>query len=290
MGQRIDPESPDTAPLTPALSPSSEESSGSAPLGSPHVLGPFAGSKISIRYEADIILEHGRGRLITTESVIGPDDRELIKTPSAWPYRATGQLLIWFPHGQCCLGTGSLIGERYVLTAAHNLYDPEYGGKASRVVFTPGRNLDEDPPFGWSTAVRCWFPPAYAQHDDTADYALVWLDRPLGREAGWYSVAVREDSALRTQEAIVAGYPIDKPERGRQMWGARNRIVWVDRSHVYYEVDTGFGQSGSGVFIEEAGRRRLIAVHTEGQGSRNCGVRITESVYADLFGQIREAP
>lgn len=234
----------------------------------------------------------GRAIIVTPEDCIGEDDgREEIHPTTVWPFRATGQLIVRFPTGQRCIGTGCLIGKRHVLTAAHNLYEPSMGGRAVRADFVPARD-GESAPYGESVAVKMWYPPAYEQGQVNADYAVLWLATDVGSQVGYYKVQPHGPAELINQEVSIAGYPIDKPGSGKNLWGARNTVAYADEDFLHYIVDTGQGQSGSGIFLKDpaSGRQHLVGIHTEGAGSYNRGVRVSSTLFHECFSRIARAP
>lgn len=239
----------------------------------------------------DAHLVNGRGVIITQEDPIGRDDREQVHPTSVWPYRATGQIIVKFPNGQRCIGTGCLIGKRHVLTAAHNLFEPSMGGRAVRADFIPARD-GETAPYGESLAVKIWYPLAYEQGDARADYALLWLASDVGEQVGYYKVQPHAPAELVNQEVSIAGYAVDKPGSGKNLWGARNAVAYADEDFLHYIVDTGGGQSGSGIFLKDtaSGTQHLVGIHTEACGSYNRGVRVSSTLFRECFGRIARDP
>src|SRR5262249_39859562 len=80
-------------------------------------------------------------------SIIGRDDRVRVTNTRAFPWSAVCQLQSTFPDGYRGLGSGAVIGSRYVLTAGHVVYDSSHGGWASKVQVAAGRN-GSSLPFG----------------------------------------------------------------------------------------------------------------------------------------------
>lgn len=54
-----------------------------------------------------------------------------------FPYKCVGVIYAWYDH-KYAIGTGFIIGERFVLTVAHNVYSRKKASYFSDLVFYPG--------------------------------------------------------------------------------------------------------------------------------------------------------
>jgi len=220
------------------------------------------------------------------QSTFGDDDRVLIQDTTQIPWRCVCQLVIDGLHGRQLLGTGWLAGPHTVITAGHNLYSHEYNHQATKVWVLPGRCGDVVP-FGYDAATnfdvhRNWKDNGNHEYD----IGVIWLDKPIGTNLGWFGYAACADTQLQNLLINNSGYPADKP-LGTQ-WFNAGRLQSIKTRTLSYGLDTEPGQSGSPIFYYDAQMRRIVvAIHAYGNNSENIGIRITPDIYTTIAGWIK---
>lgn len=173
--------------------------------------------------------------------IFGTDDRVLITDTTAIPFRFICCLDLVFanptdPTSSFLLrGSGTLISDRHVLTAAHNVLGdmtrlgaPGIRAMAARIFAAPGRN-GTNFPFGRSEAINMRVTPQWQTSANAEfDFALLTLHDPLGatnqtalgnRPLGFWShpqlgggtrIRPLEIKVLRNMPVNLSGYPSDK--------------------------------------------------------------------------------
>lgn len=200
-----------------------------------------------------------------TEAVVLQDERQPVSNSTAVPWRAICHLEIQRQSGAKAVGTGWFAGPHTVITAGHCLFDPSNGGYATDVVVVPGRH-GNSAPLGYDKAVNMHIHPRWATNRDGAwDLAaLTMRDGALGALAGYFDVGVFPDNVLSMHMVNNAGFPFENSKPYGTMWSGFGRIEHVSEDHLYYQIDTSEGQSGSPIFhYDSVSQRRIVlGVHT----------------------------
>jgi len=181
-----------------------------------------------------------------------------------------------FPKGSA-IGTGFLISEQDVLTAAHCLYDPELGGWATSITFIPARD-GAHKPLGHAHGKEWQVPKRWRkQKDSTFDYGIITLGQKVN--SNFFRLRSHPQALLEDENYNITGSPGDAGKKG-EMWTIRGPLDKVDRFRLAYALDTTGGQSGSPIWRQcgcKYSHNICVGVHTDGF-TKYCAERINNGV------------
>jgi glutamyl endopeptidase len=240
------------------------------------------------------------------ETVIGPDDRILVKETTRFPWRAIAQLEITPQTGKPgpLIGTAWFAGAKTLITAGHCVYDPvQIGGWARSIKVVPGK-YGTTAPFEIHSAARFatvdqWLNLAGTEQGYGYDIGCIQLSTAVGEKTGVFAVKSVNDKDLQEQLVNVCGYPVDK-NLGTMQYLHANRIKATAPQRVFYDVDTYGGQSGSAVYVLNAPGDvpQAVAIHAYGTGATpsdvhlvvNSGTRLTAVLVEQIKKWITDNP
>lgn len=194
-------------------------------------------------------------------------------------------------------GTGFMIGPSAVATAAHVVYNTEYGGDnfiESGTVFPA--HADNSNPYGSSDIIGVVVYDAWTDDNNGEyDWAIIELNSNIGDNVGWLGLRY-QGSSYNGTDISVNGYPKyvdidnDGDEDITEIMYRSNGTISSSYTRLLRSVDTntGGGMSGGPIYINSGSSGyTAIAIHSGSSkttsGSKfNLFVRITQDVYNDL--------
>ena len=190
-------------------------------------------------------------------------------------------------------GSGILIGPYHVLTCAHVIFPPQDQLTTEITVF-PGQNGPDShcrvKSDGWIVS------PNYRGadcHTAAEDYGVIRLSCPMN--PGFVPLRPFNPTTLAGATASLAGYPWGRSEKARHMYFSRGLItsgvtitsctgtlangqlnanpgpITATTNLIAHNLDTAPAQSGSPMWIVQAGGRFLVALHSGRIGNNRFG-------------------
>ncbi len=174
--------------------------------------------------------------------IFGTDDRQLVQDTTRFPWSAVGIIEAGFSNGDLRTGTGVMIGNKTVLTVAHVVYDATMGW-ATAIYFVPGKNGITEP-FGQIQVTQSMALDGWTQkRDDNYDIAILVLNSPVGKQTGFFKIAVEADSFFSDAFLNTAGYPGDLGSV--YQYSGTGNSYGLDGNMILHAIDSEPGQSGA---------------------------------------------
>lgn len=190
---------------------------------------------------------------------------------------------------QNMVGTGVILEDRYVLTAAHLLYNSGYPwGKVQSIGLVANNQPADDshpsilvrggrvedgliPSDGvWTVAPGFEWRPR-TRRDPLGSTVMIrhdygFIDAGPGISGGDFRLGLPKPLKLQVGDAVsVAGFPGDDKRvpgsDASKIFVAKGRVTAIQDTLFSYDVITARGLSGAPVWIEQSGKKHIVGIH-----------------------------
>lgn len=196
-------------------------------------------------------------------------------------------------------GTGFIVGEHVIATAAHCVYDTAFIDNTIEIIDENNNIIDSFHAESVHVPVDYFSSNGFIQQDN--DYALLYVPSVDLSDYGMFSLGVAKDEYLNntSNQVIVSGFPQVYPDKyDSNHWGLRFKAIGniylrpnYSSRYFYYTTDVAPGDSGGPVYVEEGffGSDNLwheyktaigISTRQSKDGTHNLGIKITPELLA----------
>jgi len=239
-----------------------------------------------------------------TRAIIRRDDR-IPMISRKYPWSAIGRIVGKSTNGNRYTCTGTLISENVVLTNSHCVIDPKTHQLSNRVAFLPNvinGELQDDNDI--ALAEKVIYGTDFTLDkitNQTNDWALIQLNKPIGRKYGYLGWKSLPSSTLikNQKKFIFVGYSGDFPnpkKRGYEFlnggsgWTAsfqeKCSILGDEQNVLFHNCDTTSGSSGGPIIASINGQPYIVALNNAEIKSRDGKTAVNLAVKIDFLDRL----
>ncbi|MDP8224210.1 MAG: trypsin-like serine protease [Candidatus Lernaella stagnicola] len=222
---------------------------------------------------------------------------EQVTNTSSYPWSTVCHLALLLSDGSTAFCSGAMADEFHIITAAHCLYNLEFGGWVAGVEAICGQDRN-DHPFGhsWATGMSVsskWYEDPPYDETNEHDWGYIVLDRQKGISTGYMGMQGEDSCGWYEGTTMnLAGYP-GSPFAGDCMYFDSGECYECGGGMIFYYTEVYKGMSGGPVWVYYSkGERYKVAVGSgavPGKYSRGCGVQYTNDLVDALLDAFDES-
>lgn len=227
------------------------------------------------------MVDHNLTDTLDINANVSPFFLDPVDWVGEYPFSAIGLLSIDYEGGKGGYGTGFLVADNLVLTAAHNVQIYEEGyGNATKINFYAG--FDYEGNCVASSKARAYYVSIGWTDSMSADYdwALLKLSTPIGSEAGTFPCKV--ESSLLNKNIMSIGYPSDPvfiSDKGCTQGVSEGKVISDNGLLIRTLAEGNEGCSGGPIFDISDGNFTVVGVVSGGNiFDHIAGPKITTTV------------
>ncbi|RUT05089.1 hypothetical protein DSM106972_039100 [Dulcicalothrix desertica PCC 7102] len=214
----------------------------------------------------------------------GVDDR-IPMTSNQYPWSTIGKVQGTTADAKSYHCTGTLIYDNLVLTNSHCVLDPETGVLSKKIEFMPNFiNGRVSNPRDIASVQRVIYGTDFKNgfQDNSKDWAILVLDKPLGRKYGYLGWKSLPTSTLtrNPKKFFFVGYSKDFPKSNPGMtagFEAGCSITSEEANLLLHDCDTAGGSSGGAIIATIDDQYYIVAINNMEFKNRRTGQDIINS-------------